>query len=105
MVQRPADIGEDHTPGVIRFGWNPGNAKGKRVAGIEGALAVVVTDAAADFVGAGLGKDLDAAEAQAVELGGEGVRVDADFADGFFGRKLAAGETVDVDRAAVRTGA
>jgi hypothetical protein len=57
-----------------------------------------------DFVGAGLGENLDASVAEAVVLRGEGILVDANFADGGFGRKLSAGEAVDVDLAAVGTG-
>ena len=52
-----------------------------------------------------LGENLDAAEAELVVLGGEGILIDADFADGFLGRKLAAAEAIDVDRAAVGSGA
>ena len=56
-------------------------------------------------VAAGFGEDLDAAHADAVVLRGEGILVDADFADGGFGGQAAAGETVDVNLPAVRPGA
>ena len=55
-------------------------------------------------IGAGLGEDLDTAVADAVVLGRKGVLVDADFADGGLWWKLAAGEAVDVDLAAVGAG-
>jgi hypothetical protein len=50
---------------------------------------------------AGLGEDLDASEAEAVVLGREGVLVDADLSDRFFGRQVAAAESVNEDLAAV----
>jgi hypothetical protein len=59
---------------------------------------------AVEFFAAGLGEDLDAALAGPVELGGEGVLVDADFADGLLGWKAAAGETIDEDLAAAGAG-
>ena len=40
-----------------------------------------------------------------VVFGREGILVDADFADGFLGRKLAAAEAIDIDLAAVGAGA
>ena len=50
-----------------------------------------------ELVCAGFGEDFDAAEAEAFVLGGVGILVDADLADGAFGWKAAAGEAVDVD--------
>ncbi len=57
-----------------------------------------------ELLRAGLGDDLNAAVADAVVLGGKRILVDADLEDGGLGRKLAAGESVDVDLAAVRSG-
>ena len=76
-----------------------------RIARIEDAVAVVEAQAAANLVAARLGENLDAAEAELVVFRGEGILIDADFADGFLGRKLAAAEAVDVDGAAVGSGA
>ena len=50
-----------------------------------------------ELVAAGLGEDLDAAEAERIILCREGILVDTNFADGGLGRKAAAGEAVDVD--------
>ena len=78
---------------------------GQRVARIEDRVGIEKGDGAAQLVGARLGENLDAAEAQPVEFGGKGILVDADLADGFLGRQLAAAETIDVDLPAVGTGA
>jgi hypothetical protein len=56
------------------------------------------------FVAAGLGEDLDTAEAQLVVLRRKRVLVDPDLADGVLGRKLAAAEPIDEDRAAIGSG-
>ena len=56
------------------------------------------------LVGARLGEDLDLAVTQLVVLRRKWVLVDANLADRFLRRKLAAAETVDENRSAVRTG-
>ena len=53
------------------------------------------------LVGAGLREDLDTAIAEFVVLGGERILVDAYFADGGLGRKLAGGESINVNLATV----
>jgi hypothetical protein len=58
---------------------------------------------AMELVGAGLGEDFDAPVAQLVVLRRKGILVDADFADRRFWRKLAAGESIDIDLPAVRS--
>ena len=77
---------------------------GKRVARVERLVREVEECVAAELVGTGLREDLDAAEADAIELGGVGVLIDADFADGRFGRDAAAGEAVDENLTAVGSG-
>src|ERR1041385_6516726 len=67
-------------------------------------MIVVKKELAVQLVCAGLGEDLNPAKAHAVILRGEWVLVDADFADGRFGRKLAAGESVNVNLPAVGSG-
>ena len=57
-----------------------------------------------EFVGAGLGEDFDPSVAQLVVFRGERILVDANLADRRLRRKLARGESVDVDLAAVRPG-
>ncbi len=99
LAERAADVGGDHPVGEIRL------VGGDGVAGIEDTVAVVEPDAAANLIGARLGEDLDAAEAEFVVLGGEGILIDADFADGFLGRQLAAAEAIDINGAAVGSGA
>ena len=99
LAERAADVGGEHAAGKI------GLVGGDGVARVERALAVVESQAAADLVAAGLGENFDAAETEPVVFGGEGVLVDADFADGFLGRKLAAAEAIDVDGAAIGSGA
>ena len=64
----------------------------------------MIISVAVQLVGAGLGKDLDAAVAELVILRGERILVDADFADRRLGRKLPAGESIDEDLRAVRPG-
>ncbi len=54
-----------------------------------------------ELLGAGLGDDLDAPVADAVVFGGKRILVYANLEDGGLGRKLAAGESIDVDLAAV----
>ncbi len=54
------------------------------------------------LVRAGLGKDLDAAIADAVVLRGEWILVDADLTNRRLGGELAAGEAVYIDLSAVR---
>ena len=54
-----------------------------------------------ELVTAGLGQDFDASVTELVVFRGKGILVDANFADGGFGRKLAAGKPVDIDLAAI----
>jgi hypothetical protein len=87
-------------PGVVgRFGGTIEEG----VLGVERGVVACDLHLAVEFVGTGLGEDLDAAIAEAVVLRGEGILIDADFADGGFGRELAAGESIDVNLAAIGT--
>ena len=95
LAERSADVAGKHAAGKIRL------VGGDGVAGIEHAFAVVESEGAANLVAARLGENLDAPEAELVVFGGEGVLIDADFADGFLGRQLAAAEAIDVDGAAI----
>ena len=56
------------------------------------------------LVRAGLGENLDAPVSQLVILRGEGILIHANFPDGGFRRKLAAGESVNVDFPAIWPG-
>ncbi len=73
---------------LLRAGEGIGRVESRVVANYEN-LPVV-------FVGSGLGEDFDAAVSELVVLGGERVLVNADFANGRFGRELTGGEAVDV---------
>src|SRR5581483_5465708 len=75
-----------------------------RVAGVEGRCGSEASEVSLELLRAGLGDDLDAAIADAVELSRKGILVDADFKDGGFGRDLAAFEAIDIDLAAAGTG-
>ena len=55
-----------------------------------------------EFVRAGFGEDFDASVAELVVLRGEGIGVDANLTDGFFGGQLATAETIDEDGTAAR---
>lgn len=57
-----------------------------------------------EFVCPRLGKDFDAPLARFVELRGERILIDADFADGLLGRQASAGEAIDKDLSAIGTG-
>jgi len=76
---------------------------GVRIPRIPEVVAEVVEGRPTEPVAAGLGEDLDAAGAERVVLGREGVGVDPNFADRLFRRKLAAAEAIDEDLAAIRT--
>ncbi len=76
---------------VGRLGGNEG------IAGIETGVVDLSEEIGVPGVSAGLGEDLNAAEADLIVLRGEGILVHADFADGGFGGKAAAGESVDVE--------
>ncbi len=69
------------------------------------AVGIVEAEGPVDVIAAGLGENLDAAETEAVVFRRERILVDADFADGFLGGKLAAAEAIDIDLSAVGTGA
>ena len=56
------------------------------------------------LVGPRLGENLDAAVAELVVFGRKRILIDADFADGGFWRKLACGEAVDINLAAIGAG-
>jgi len=55
-----------------------------------------------ELVAAGLGEDFDASETEVLKLRGVGVLVDADFADGVFGRHLATTEAIYIDGRGLR---
>src|SRR5262245_9606322 len=98
MVDRTAEVPFDPPVNVIGLHLRV------RIAGVKKTIAVVNAELAAEFFAAGFGEDLDAAHAKPVVLGGKRVLVDADFANGTFGRQFAAAETVYEQFAAVRPG-
>ena len=75
-----------------------------RVARIPEIVGEIPLRGAAILVGTGLGKDLDFAVAQLVVFGRKRVLVDANLADRFLRRELAAAEAVHEDGSAVGTG-
>src|SRR5215469_12010324 len=76
----------------------------ERISRVEDRIAVVEEKLPMQFVASRLGKDLDSAITQALVLGGKGILIDANLANGRFGRQLASGETIDVDLAAIGPG-
>ena len=97
LGERPAQAGVPLPPLVRR----PVRREG--VAGVERLVHELEGRAAAQPVGAGLGQDLDAPEAEPVVLGGERVGVEPDLADRLLGRHAAAGEPVDEELATAGT--
>ena len=69
----------------------------RRIGVIEKELSVIL-------IRAGLGEDFDSAVTQLVILRGKRILVDANLTNGRLGRKLPAGESVDVDLAAIGAG-
>ena len=98
FVDGPAEATAEEA-GLIR-----GLISGEGVTRVERFVGEVEERVAAKLVRTGLREDLDTAKADAVELGGIRILVDADFADGRFGRDASAGEAVDKDLTAVRAG-
>ena len=72
--------------------------------GVERVVVAHEEGAPMQRVGSRLGEYLDASVAELVELRGKRILVDANLTDGGFGRQLAAGESVDVNLAAVGSG-
>ena len=77
------------------------NLRGKGVARIEGGVISGGEKLAMKFVRARLGQDLDPPITQRIVLRGKRILVDANFADGRFGRQFTASKSVNVDLAAV----
>src|SRR5579863_965048 len=75
-----------------------------RVPRIPYAVSEIVIPGAMELVPTRPGKDFNPSVAQFVVLGRKRVLIDSDFADRFFGRQLAAAESVDVNRSAARPG-
>ena len=98
FVDGPAEATAEEA-GLIR-----GFVSGEGVTRVERFVGEVEERIAAKLVRTGLREDLDTAKADAVELGGVRILVDANFADGRFGRDASAGEAVDKDLTAVRAG-
>ncbi len=99
LTDRPADVPTELgyvIAGLVRTA--------KRIRRIECRVIAAGEDLAVKFVGARLGEDLDAPIAQLVVFGGKGILVDANFANGFFGRKLAGRKAVDIKLSAVGAG-
>ena len=92
--------GEIATDGVLVVAGLLGD---QGVGSVERGSIAVAIDATLKFLRAGFSDDLDTPVADAVELGGEGILVDADFKDRGFGRNLATREPIDVNLAAVGT--
>src|SRR5260370_37074418 len=76
----------------------------KRIATVKRRRGSREKGLAVELVGAGLGENLDAAVAELVVLRGKWILVDADFADGSFGRESSGGETVGINLTAVWAG-
>ena len=78
--------------------------RGIRIARVPDVVAEIEVHVAMKLVGSRLGENLDAAVAELVEFGRKRILVDANLANGILGRQRAAGESVDVDLAAARSG-
>ncbi len=76
----------------------------KWVRGVESLITTLDVEVAMILIRAGLGEHLHAAVTELVVLGREGVLVDTDLTGGRLRRKLSAGEPVNVDLTAVRSG-
>ena len=100
FAQRPADIAAELRRFISRRVLT-GRKVLERVASVQPGGGAGQEELAVPLVGARLGQDLDAAVAEFVVFRGKRILIDADLADGRFRRKLAAGESVDVDLAAV----
>ncbi len=80
-----------------------GLGTGEGIGRVEGRVIAIDHELAVKFVGAGLGKDFNAAVTQLVVFGRKRILVDANLANRGLGGKLAGGETVDVHLAAIRS--
>ena len=100
LLSDPPRLAAPHARWSSRACWSTNGLRELKIA-----VAVHKHERAAQLVGAGLGQNLDSAETEPVVLGGKRVLVDANLADGFLGRQLAAAEPIDVDLAAVGAGA
>ena len=100
LGERSVQIAVEHV-GVI------GRLRGhERIGSVEWRVIALHPEVPVQLVGAGLGEDLDAPETQGVVLRRVGVLIDADLADGGFGRQLSARESIHVElRAGLGIGA
>src|SRR6185437_14629179 len=94
----PADRTVEHVAVVS------GKALDERIACVDAAVIAVAEDAAVQLIRSGLGKDFNTPVAKTFELRGKRVLVDDDLADGRLGRKLTAGESIDINLATVGPG-
>ncbi len=80
-----------------------GDLPRKGILRIEDVRVPVHKKLAVQLVRTRLGEDLDAAETKLVVLGGKGILIDTNLADGRLGRQLTGGKSVDVDLPTVGT--
>ena len=100
LGEGPVQVAVEHVGVIGRLRGDEG------VGSVERRVVALHPEVAVQLVGAGLGEDLDASEAQRVVLRRVGILVDADLADGGFGRQLSAGESIHVElRAGLGIGA
>src|SRR5579884_1559122 len=85
LRQRSADVPAVKLRRVARLLSNQ-----QRIARVENAVSEIEERRTVKLVGTRFGQDLDASESRPVELGRERVRIDANLANGAFGRKLPA---------------
>src|SRR5262249_32622669 len=91
----PADVAAELPLLEWRFG------RSERIPGVEYIVAVIEESAPTVLVRSRLGEDLDATITQALVFGGEGILIDAYFADRFLRWKPPAREAVNIDLASV----
>ncbi len=98
LAQRAADVSVVLGRIVTRL------RTGEGIGGVERRIVSLDEKLAVIFVGAGLGKDFNAAIAQLVVFRREWILIDPDLANGRLGRKLPGGEAVNVHLSAIRSG-
>ena len=100
LRQRASEIAAE----LLRLETRLGFRAEKRIARIERVVIEAGGYLPAQFVHAGLGKDLDASVADVIVLGRKRIRIDANFANRRLGGQRSAAEPVDVDLATIGPG-
>ena len=97
LAERAAEVS------VVHFGIVPRlrSGAGKWIARVQPGGIAVNHELAVEFVGPRLGKHFDPSKAEVIVFRGKWILIDANFANGRFGRQLAARETVDINLSAV----